>query len=80
MYILPGHSLLNRKSKPFILCECKRGEGVKDENHECEIISDKRQKGYWGCSKRGWNNHHNKDEDNDSKIIIEGGQIKLMRA
>ena len=55
LYILTGHSLYNRKHKPFILCGCRRGEGVTNETHDCKIISDDKQAFYWEKSERRWN-------------------------
>ena len=36
--LLVQHSLWNRKNFPFLLCKCKRGQGV-DENHTCIPIN-----------------------------------------
>ena len=55
LYILTQHSLYNCCHHPFLLCKCKRGEGVNNENHECKIISDDDQVYYWERSLRRWN-------------------------
>ena len=40
LYLLTQHSAWNRKEHPFLLCECRRGEGVRNNNkHECKLIS-----------------------------------------
>ena len=40
LYLLCEHSLWNRKHHPFLLCKCKRGEGVVNSvSHKCIIRS-----------------------------------------
>lgn len=39
LYILTGHSLWNRKHFPFLLCNCRRGDGVKNSQHVCSLRS-----------------------------------------
>ena len=38
LYLLAHHSLWNRKKFPFLLCKCKRGQGI-DDNHICIPIT-----------------------------------------
>ena len=40
LYLLTQHSLWNRKYNPFLLCTCKRGEGVvSNRTHICKVKS-----------------------------------------
>ena len=54
LYMLCQHSLFNRKNFPFLLCSCRRGDGVNNENHKCEIITHKKQIILWERSSRRW--------------------------
>ena len=56
LYLLTQHSLFNRKHFPFLLCKCQRGQGVTDENHECQYVGHEEQCNSWGRSLRRWNN------------------------
>ena len=56
LYLLTQHSLFNRKHFPFLLCKCQRGQGVTDENHECQYVGHNEQCKYWDRSLRRWNN------------------------
>ena len=56
LYLLTQHSLFNRKHHPFLLCNCKRGAGVQDGNHQCKIINDEEQLRLYNRSKRRWDN------------------------
>ena len=55
IYLLTGHSLFNRKFHPFVLCECQRGEGLK-EGHVCKLITHEKTIEMWDKSKRRWEN------------------------
>ena len=59
LYLLTGHSLYTRTHKLFILCGCRRGEGVRNETHVCNIIFDDKQAVYWGKTEKIWNRKHN---------------------
>ena len=55
LYMLTQHSLWNRKNKPFLLCTCLRGEGVKNnKTHECKVLNEERQLQLYNRSKRRW--------------------------
>ena len=54
LYLLTQHSLFNRKYKPFLLCSCGRGEGVRNRNHKCKILTDIEQQQWCNRSKRRW--------------------------
>ena len=57
LYLLMQHSLFSRKFHPFLLCKCKRGEGVIDNiDHECKIISHEDQIEYYNRSICRWKN------------------------
>ena len=52
LYLLTQHSLWNRKTKPFLLCSCSRGEGVENNlDHRCKIINHNDQVKYYQLSK-----------------------------
>ena len=53
-YLLTQHSLFNRKHYPFLLCKCQRGQGVKDINHKCELISQEETLRLHDRSLRKW--------------------------
>ena len=43
LYLLTQHSMWNRKNRPFLLCSCERGEGVKNNNsHVCKTIGEEK--------------------------------------
>ena len=55
LYLLTQHSLWNRKHHPFLLCACKRGEGViNNETHKCTILNDDEQMRLFQRSNRRW--------------------------
>ena len=62
LYILTQHSLWNRLHYPFLSCKCQRGEGVKNKNHICEVLSNEEHIYHWEQSKRKWNNKLDKWE------------------
>ena len=60
-YSLTQHSLFNRKYNPFLLCSCNRGDGVKNVDHVCKILTEKEQRDLWNRSLRRWNNKTARD-------------------
>ena len=54
LYLLTQHSLWNRKHHPFLLCDCKRGDGVKNRHHQCKLMSDADYLKYYNRSNRRW--------------------------
>ena len=54
LYLLTQHSLFNRKHHPFLLCTCKRGEGVRNQEHQCRFLSQDEQIRYWERSLQRW--------------------------
>ena len=54
LYCLTQHSLWNRKYHPFLLCKCKRGEGVKDSNHQCQMLTDGEHLHWYDRSEQRW--------------------------
>ena len=60
IYSITDHSKWNRKHHPFLLCKCARGQGVINEDHECEFITPKDSNYYWERSMRRWNNTRKK--------------------
>ena len=67
LYLLTQHSLFNRKHHPFLLCNCKRGAGVQDGNHQCKIINDEEQLRLYNRSKRRWDNMEHIESYNEKK-------------
>ena len=53
LHMLLQHSLYNRKNKPFLLCTCQRGEGVRDRNLQCKVIPHEKQVDLYNNSKKG---------------------------
>ena len=53
-YLLNQHSLYSRKNYPFLMCNCKRGQGVKDGEHQCTMIMDDEYEETMKRSKRRW--------------------------
>ena len=70
LYLLTQHLLLNRKHHPFLLCACQRGQGVKDRNHKCTIISNERQQYYYDRSLKRWN-RQTKNGSDTSKYNVD---------
>eukprot|EP00978_Attheya_sp_CCMP212_P027084 scaffold90288_cov52-Attheya_sp.AAC.5 len=58
LYLLTQHALFNCKHHPFLLCKCKWGDGVRDPNHTCELVSQEDQCLYYERSKRRWTRKH----------------------
>ena len=55
LYLLLQHSQWNRKHNPFLLCECSRGEGVKNNRtHVCTMLSHERQIQLYDKSLKRW--------------------------
>ena len=47
LYLLTQHSLFNHRHHPFILCTCKRGEGLNDSDHNCRLMTHGEQVTAW---------------------------------
>jgi hypothetical protein len=66
LYLLTQHSQWNRKFHPFLLCKCKRGEGVTNAGHTCELLSHQEQVQMWDRSLRRWNYKKNVEQNEGS--------------
>jgi hypothetical protein len=55
LYILTQHCLFNCKHHPFLLCKCKRGEGITNPDHECVWLTHEEQCHNYKYSLRKWN-------------------------
>ena len=66
LYLLTQHSLWNRKNFPFLLCNCKRGEGIVDPNHVCSIRSHESDISLWEKSEKQWERKQNKLKEGES--------------
>ena len=53
-YLRTQHSLWNRKHRPFLICNCKRSEGVTNPEHECSLISNDETLILWDRSLKRW--------------------------
>ena len=63
LYLLTQHSVWNRKYKPFLLCNCLRGEGVTgNEEHRCVKISHENQIASYQRSRRRWDLKTRRDQ------------------
>ena len=67
LYMLLQHSLYSRKNKPFLLCTCQRGEGVRDRNHQCKVIPHEKQVDLYNKSKKRWERQKQKQGDTYTK-------------
>ena len=56
LYLLTQHSLYSRLHQPFLLCGCRRGEGVKNPDHQCKLFSNDDQIKYYERSKKRYAN------------------------
>ena len=68
LYLLTQHSLWNRKHHPFLLCKCKRGNGVlNNSTHMCSIIDDDDQVKLYEKSLKRYKDKINDSSNNYSK-------------
>ena len=68
LYLLTQHSLWNRKHSPFLLCSCKRGLGVvNNDTHECEILPHEEQVRLFDRSERRMRLKSAEDSSYDDK-------------
>lgn len=64
LYLLTQHSAWNRRFQPFLLCKCKRGEGVinnMNPKFQCKMMNNRAQTHYYNKSKREWEKKTYKD-------------------
>ena len=54
LYSLLQHSQWNRKYKPFLVCKCKRDDGLDNDDHICKMFDDDSYKNLWERSLRRW--------------------------
>ena len=80
LYLLTQHSLFNRKHKPFLLCKCKRGAGILDPGHQCELISHVESVRLHDRSEHRWNRRRSRDDGHTytAKNIWIGLTLKMM--
>ena len=53
-YMLCQHSLFSRNNCLYLLCSCKHGAGITNNQHMCEILSHEEQISRWVRSKPRW--------------------------
>jgi hypothetical protein len=53
-YLLCQHALFNCKNHPFLLCKCRRGEGVVNRNHVCVLVTHDEQVAAYNKSRSKW--------------------------
>ena len=75
LYLLTQHSLWNRTHHPFLLCTCKRGEGVVDSDHQCKILSHEDQLNFWNRSFRRWNDKIQRSGPENYSIKLDSTQF-----
>jgi hypothetical protein len=76
LYLLTQHSLWDRKFRSFLLCTCKREEGVINETCVCSPLTHLEQIESWERSKRRWTNNtksHAKWVDEKNKGVSHFG-------
>ena len=61
LYSLTQHSQWNRKYHPFLLCKCKREDGLDDSEHDCDMWTDDSYKNAWDRSKKRWEYKSSRD-------------------
>ena len=60
LYLLTQHAQWNRKENPFLLCNCSRGAGVRNNNnHVCTWLTHEEQIEKYNRSERRWNKKRN---------------------
>ena len=70
LYLLCQHSQWNRKEQPYLLCACKRGEGVlKPDTHSCSLRSHSDEIRLWKKSEKKWEHKRSKKGDNYTKKL-----------
>ena len=67
IYSLLQHSQWNRKHHPFLLCKCRRSDGLVDGDHMCKMWDNDSYKQAWQRSLRRYNHKLNDSKyDDDS--------------
>ena len=62
LYLLTQHSQWSRRNNPFLLCNCKRGVGVvNNDTHVCHRISREDQVKLYNRSQRRWDGKRNQN-------------------
>ena len=60
LYLLTQHAQWNRKNNPFLLCNCSRGAGVRNNNnHVCTWLTHEEQIEKYDRSERRWRKKRN---------------------
>ena len=68
LYLLLQHSMWNRKHHPFILCKCKRGEGVNSRDHQCDMWTDDNYMKSWERSDKRFLSKQSRAPNYDVKL------------
>ena len=53
--LLTQHAQWSRNKKPFLLCKCDKGEGARNKDHICSLVSDTEQVLLYNKAETKWN-------------------------
>ena len=71
LYLLTQHSQWNRKHHPFLLCTCKKGEGVvPSHGHVCRVITEEENVTLYDKSKQRFNALNGKSNANSKTYDV----------
>ena len=62
LYSMLQHSQWNRIHHPFLLCKCKRTDGLENTNHECDMYNDDSYSHQWKRSVKRWEYKQQKEK------------------
>ena len=54
LYCLTQYFLWNHRYHPFLSCKYQRGAGVKDDSHQCRMLTEEEYLQYYNYSKLRW--------------------------
>ena len=58
LYLLTQHSQWNRKFHPFLSCKCKARQGLANDSHSCDGMTDQEYHHLWKRSLTKWDRKH----------------------
>eukprot|EP00957_Ditylum_brightwellii_P198958 15165194-Ditylum_brightwellii.AAC.1 len=54
LYMMTQLSLWNCKHHPFLLCACHCGDGIRNRNHHCKLLTDQEDHSRYSISLHKW--------------------------
>eukprot|EP00957_Ditylum_brightwellii_P165514 12600858-Ditylum_brightwellii.AAC.1 len=67
LYMMTHHSLWNCKHHPFLLCACHRGEGIRNRNQKCKMLTEQEHQSRHSRSQHRWTYKSQEDVTYDQK-------------